>query len=215
MNKQTKYYKNPSRSEEAEYKPYVPQYQIRGIEPEPYEHNSMSTRPIILKPNPLPSDNPRAKRTGIRNVDYAREVDSPIGVGKGLVPNVGNNMEHTWSGVDNIVDDLSDLNPDQLMIDNNDLIDMDAIRSSTDKEFLDETDLKGMLDNSERLSVINELSDDEYMLVVKGTPMLVGDLTKIQETVSTLVLSDRYESVSIDDIVVIKRIKLKVGVFLE
>ena len=61
----------------------------------------------FVKPQPLPKDNPRAKRPLIRPQPYAEAVPSPVGRGRGLLPNVGNNLEQTWSGVDGeIVDDL-------------------------------------------------------------------------------------------------------------
>ena len=116
----TKTYKHPERGKPANYKPYVPQYQVHGKEPSEY-HGA-------VVPNGLPAaspstDNPRLKRAPVRQ-PYAPPATSPIGRGRGPIPNVGNNMEQTWSssGVDgDIVDDLSGevLDPNHPMVDNN------------------------------------------------------------------------------------------------
>src|ERR1035441_7845992 len=116
-----KVYKNPERNRPADFKPYVPQYQFRGLEPEEY-HSPLSPgyASKFAKPQPLPKDNPRAPKLAVRRQPYAEPTPSPIGRGRGLLPNVGNNLEQTWSGVDGeIIDDLTEpLDPEQEMIDN-------------------------------------------------------------------------------------------------
>src|ERR1700677_176037 len=122
-NEKIKIYKNRERVIAEQYKPYVPQYIIEGVEPQEYKSAVLpSHTKIVDKPQ---EDNPRARKVGVRQ-PYAESVPSPIGRGKGPIPNVGNNVEHTWSGMDgDIVDDVSGqelLDPTHTMVDNNDYV---------------------------------------------------------------------------------------------
>lgn len=242
MNQPTKLYKNPARKTElSEHKPYVPQYQLLGVDPEPYKSSTITPHtPVILKgipKEPLSTDNPRGRKVGMRNMPYAETTSSPIGRGKGPVPNVGNNMEHTWSSVDNeIIDDVSNLDIDQAhhMVDNNDYVSDEALglenayafgapvkieSSDQEKDYLTEQDLKKILSSKKEFSSLKELDDNHYMAIIFDKVLAVGPLDKVQAVVSSLVFGEHPEyqnaSISIDDIVVVKKIKLKVGVFLE
>jgi hypothetical protein len=116
-NDKVKLYKNKERGQET-HTPYVPQYQVLGVEPGQYKSAVVPLETPVAQTS---TENPRAKRAPLRQ-PYSGVVDSPVGVGKGPIPNVGNNVEHTWSSVDGeIVDDLSgeSMDPDQPMIDNN------------------------------------------------------------------------------------------------
>jgi hypothetical protein len=102
-----KLYKNPARSKPEPRKVYTPQYQVMGVEPEEFKSAVAPANHIIVARSPQTADNPRTRTPGMRQ-PYAETVTSPIGRGRGPVPNVGNNMEHTWSSVDvEIVDDIS------------------------------------------------------------------------------------------------------------
>ena len=119
-----KIYKNPARKNVSDYKPYVPQYQVEGKDPQKHNSAVVPSNSKLARPSAV---NPREKRAPFRQ-PYA--VASPSPVGRGPVPNVGNNMEHTWSSVDGeLVDDLSGemVNSDQHMIDNNDFVSDEAM----------------------------------------------------------------------------------------
>jgi len=249
MNQQTKFYKNSARSKDPtpEHKPYVPQYQVMGIEPEPYispldQNQTPHHTPVVLRGaprEPLPLDNPRGRKVGMRNMPYAETSVSPVGRGRGPVPNVGNNMEHTWSSVDSeIIDDVSGLSIDQThhMVDNNDFVSDEALGVQTnvqtsslggkvriegeeDKAYLTENDLKKILSDKKEITSLSLLKDNHYMAILFDKVVATGPIDKVQAIVSSLIFGEHKDyqnvSISIDDIVVVKKIKLKVGVFLE
>ena len=241
-----KVYKNPERNKPAVHKPYIPQYQSLGIEPSEYK-SPLAPGFKIQPPSPGSTDNPRTQRPNIRQQPYAEAVPSPIGRGRGPIPNVGNNMEQTWSGVDGeIVDDISEqLNPNQKMIDNNEFVSANALglveeeyvednekteigtesinqlRNATfniEKSFLTENVLQNALEEEYLSKLIKQLDEDEYCILVEGSAVCSGPADYIQEQTRALVFGEHElyngNPVSVDDILVIKRVKIKVGVFL-
>lgn len=251
-NGKVKTYKNPDRAQGEKYKPYVPQYQVHGKEPEEYHGAVVPGGIALAKPS---SDNPRAKRPGIRQ-PYAVESTSPIGRGRGPVPNVGNNMEHTWSNVDgDVIDDLSGvaLDPNQEMIDNNDFVTDEALGIQTpmvwqngptadDVQAAPErgkvtiemppvavrAELAKKMDTDQRsnpvspdeiLYILKDLAEESYLLMVEGTPVCSGPMEEIQDQARAMVFGEHEicdgNPVSPDDIVILKRVKVKVGLFLE
>jgi hypothetical protein len=256
-NGKVKIYKNPERKRTVSYKPYVPQYQQLGVEPEEYK-SPLSPGYSIPKPAPGSSVNPRAPRAHIRRQQpYAEAVPSPIGRGKGPIPNVGNNMEQTWSGVDGeIIDDISGVDPDQPMVDNNEFVsaaslglpddsvmeveddeseqepeevlpELDEVanpphkkfRADYEKSFLTENELQNALKEEYTTTVLKQLEEEEFLLLVDGAVICSGPADYIQEQTRAMVFGehDLYHGnpVPVDDIVVLKRVKIKVGVFLE
>ena len=229
-NDKIKFYKNSDRNKTVAHTPYVPQYQQLGIEPEEYKNplSPLGTHVTIVKPEPLPKDNPRVPRSVIRQ-SYAEAVASPIGRGKGPVPNVGNNMEHTWSSIDGeIIDDLTEskVDPNHEMIDNNDFVDMEvdavSIISSeeefTNKNFLTEEDLKAVI-KEDNCSVFQSLPEGDCILMVNDIVICSGLTNDIEEQVRDLIFGEHKlyggSPVDINNIVVLKKVKIKVGVFLE
>src|SRR5512143_3135329 len=99
-NGKVKLIRNPDRNKPAPYKPYVPQYQVHGKDPQEYQGAVVPGGIKLARPSALPSDNPRSRRAPVRQPYADAGVTSPVGRGRGPVPNVGNNMEHTWSSVD-------------------------------------------------------------------------------------------------------------------
>ncbi len=233
----TKIYKNPDRKTTGNYKPYIPQYQIEGVEPQ-YHGGAVESSIKIAKPTALPLDNPRSKRAPFQQ-PYAEIMESPIGRGKGLVPNVGNNMEHTWSSVEGgeLVDDLVD--PDHPMIDNNELVTNEAlgyqqgvmakdvplqfvpqnIEYEEDSKTEELSDYKKETDNEDFYSIISALEDDCFLLIVSGTALCSGPKEEIEEQARALVFGDHElcneNPIPIDDIIILKKAKVKVGLFLE
>lgn len=195
-NGKTKIYKNPGRNQPAPvFKPYVPQYVMHDIEPEEFKSAVVPTGYPVAKPS---VDNPRLPRPPIRQA-YAATVPSPVGRGKGPIPNVGNNIEHTWSGVDgDIVDDLSgqEIDPNQSMVDNNEYISNEALGlppSSEDMPQLDEvvtpqpkkfmtnqelTKLKTDYDGSMTINTSSKVTVEAGEVFFEGTanPPALGDI---------------------------------------
>ena len=229
-----KVYKNPARAKSDTFKPYIPQYQTRGIEPEEYVSPLAPNYSLVVKSESLPKDNPRAPRAVVRQ-PYAEAVPSPIGRGKGPVPNVGNNMEHTWSSIDGeIIDDISsNLEENHPMIDNNEFVTPVALELSEEpnvlevpvvsepesNNFLTEEELKDALKEEDLHSILGKLGEGDYLLLVSGVAICSGSLDDIEDVTRDLIFGEHElcdgNSVPADDIIVIKRVKIKVGVFLE
>ena len=215
-----KLYKNKERNspEPLRSEGYVPQYAQLGIEPIVHGGKSIAGKPMIVGSggqHTLPLDNPRANRPIIRQ-PYAETAASPLGRGKGLLPNVGNNVEQTWAVVDGqIIDDvgLDDIQP---MIDNNDIVSNQALGLSPAEEILQVSERDGQLDNA---SVLQNLANDEYLVLVGGEPVASGSLDAIQSQVSSLVFGDHQfcqgEPVDVAQLVVVKKVKINIGVFLK
>lgn len=234
-----KIYRNPARKAGEAHKPYIPQYQLMGVSPEEYKsplapgYNMGKVAPA--KPSVA---NPRLPRPVLQQ-PYAEAVSSPIGRGRGLIPNVGNNMEQTWSSVDGeITDDISEIDPNHPMIDNNEFVsaaafgeldeadlplvsfpDEPKLVTESTKTFLSGDELQNGLKNEYLTTLVSQLDEEEYLLLVGGEPVCSGPDSFIQEQTRDMVFGEHElyhgNPVSIDDIVVLKRVKIKVGVFLE
>lgn len=222
-----KVYKNPARSKPDAFKPYVPQYQVRGVEPQEYQSPlAPGYRTEVAKPS---AENPRQPRVLIRQ-PYAEAVASPIGRGRGPLPNVGNNMEQTWSSVDGeIVDDLPAAPPDENpLVDNNEFVSNEALGLPPDGplivEYESDSEREENLEESEVLDsmlyqALMHVNEGDYLLLIKGQIVEAGSLEHIQEVTRALVFGEHEEyqgnPVPVDDILVIKKAKIEVGVFLE
>jgi hypothetical protein len=242
MKDQAKFYRNKLRNDpEQPQERYVPNYQLMGIDPE--ELRSAQAGEVQS-----PAARGGARPLPVRihryvNQPYAETVESPIGPGN-PVPNVGNNMEHTWASVDGeIVDDLdTDPNASAGFIDNNDYVTEKALtepsfgnnvrnRSPFIQQALSHIDLfeeeKTPLaapvfpappSDENLFSVVNELEPDSYLLLVGGNAICSGPLQEIEEETSALVLGNHelFDGTPVPEekIIVLKKVKVKVGVFL-
>lgn len=227
--------KNPDRNKPSAHKPYVPQYQVHGVEPQEYQGGAVVPGQQMVRPTALPADNPRARRAPVRQ-PYAEASPSPVG--RGPVPNVGNNMEHTWSSVDGeIVDDLTvhDLDQNHQMIDNNDYVTDTAFGFQNGPTASDirpnyqafppraiEQEIEANhqpADPDDLLPVLVGLDDDSYLLIVAGVPLCSGPKDEIEDQARALFYGEHELSdgnpVPVDDIIILKRVKVKVGLFLE
>lgn len=242
-NGKVKVYKNPARNVTETYKPYIPQYQIRGMEPEEHKSPQASILGMGVKPNPLPLDNPRGPKSAVRQ-PYAEAVSSPVGRGRGPVPNIGNNMEHTWSSVnEEIVDDLtssSALDPDHEMIDNNDYVSAAALglpeelpaldevahptgKIFSPKTFLSQADLNEVMrkeaPRDDLYAIVEDLEEGTYLLIVNGVAICSGPSDEIQDQARALVFGEHElcdgEPIPAEDLIILKRATVKVGLFLE
>jgi hypothetical protein len=210
-----KLYKNPQRADAAAHKPYVPQYQVLGVEPEQIKSHVVPEGTLVAKSN---QDNPRTKSIGLRQ-PYGHPTPSPIGVGKGPMPNVGNNRDHTWSGVDEIIDDLEEVNLQATMIDNNDYVTDSAL--GIDKSSIPQTKVKDKKSFSEEdlLSTLHNLPEQSYLLIVNDVVICSGDLKKVEEEAKDLVFGDHPlcdgEPIPVENLFIVKKVSIKIGVFLE
>lgn len=225
--------KNPDRNKPTAHKPYVPQYQVHGVEPQEY-HGAVVPNQQMVRPQPLPTDNPRARRAPVRQ-PYAEVAPSPIG--RGPLPNVGNNVEQTWSSVDgHIIDDLDQgFDPNQQMVDNNDYVTDTAFGFQNGPTAADirpnyqafppsaiEQEIEAVhhpADPDDLLPILVGLEDDCYLLIVAGVPVCSGPKDEIEEQAKALFYGEHELSdgnpVPVDDIIILKRVKVKVGLFLE
>jgi hypothetical protein len=230
-NDKIKTYRNRERGLSADYKPYVPQYQVLGVEPGEYKSAVLpDTVQVAAKPQ---EENPRARKVAVRQ-PYAESVPSPVGRGRGPIPNVGNNVEHTWSSVDgDIVDDLSgdeNLDPDHPMIDNNDFVSptslgmfqetlpmLDEVEVPPRKKFT-QAEVSSPLEE-DLFPVVRDLEEGSYLLIVNGVPVCSGPREEIEDQAKALIFGEHEicdgNPIPDDDIVIIKRVPIKIGLFLE
>lgn len=226
----TKLYKNPDRAQPQTYKPYVPAYQIHGLEPKEIASGHIpEAQQQLTKHAPVISrDNPRVRPTPAFRVNVpfatAEAVTSPIGMGS--LPNVGNNMETTWVSVDGENLHQAKLDPNHPMIDNND---DDEINYKDIPEQVREApaqvDMSELSDEQDDVEVEYKapstlnLAQDEYVIVFANSIICMGTLDVVQEEVRALIFGEhklnKTNDINPDDIIVLKRVKIKIGVFLE
>jgi hypothetical protein len=232
-----KLYKNPHRNEVEDFEKNQPQYKQLGMVPN-YSNDKVSIKPEVDLLNP------RTRVLSIREtVNKPTQQVPPVGL-----VNVGNNMEHTWSGVDGeIYDDVSDLelDPNQKMIDNNVYVEpakfepSEYIKKQMDivldkipaeelqefakeaKKFLTEKDLREALtaELQEKISSLPLIKEDEYILMIDGVVIDIGSLEKVEEQANLLVFGDHElcagHPVPAENLLILKRVKIKIGLFLE
>jgi hypothetical protein len=209
-----------NRENEDDPKEYIPQYKKLGIKPVDGMNTTNHTGGnVTAKPS---QDNPRLPRAVIRQ-EYANPTHID-GVGGGHIPNSGNNIEQSWFSVDgNIIDDAGlNIDPNQELIDNNDFVTNEALGATRDKKFLTKEDLqKEILNDMEahKTSALQELKENEYMLLIDGTMLCTGLLEYVQEQANLLVFGEHElcdgTPISIDSLLILKRVKIKVGLFIE
>jgi hypothetical protein len=228
-----KTYKHPDRNKTESIKSYVPQYQVNGVEPGEYHGAVVPSGTQVARST---TDNPRLKRPALRQPYAPTDNPSPIGRGKGPVPNVGNNMEHTWSsdGSD-IIDDITGLDPNHPMVDNNEFVTDEAIGfragpianeltktpqgQVTFEEVVQARPVAQTQGTEDLIPILSELSDESYLLIVAGVPICSAPKEEIQDQARALVFGEHEmcdgNPIPVDDIIIIKRVKVKVGLFLE
>lgn len=204
----------------TEYVPdYVPNYKKLNVNP--VNASPQSGDFVISRGSP---NNPRERAVPrTRTVPFAEapiEDNFPIGIGP--VPNIGNNIEHTWSGVDvGVIDDIGlgdDLNP---MIDNNDFVEIEKIASQHKKitaqqmQHLQNEDVESYKTLS---TFVDTTNLGEYSLLIFGQFYSSGSLEEIQKEVTDILYNqhaiNKVSNVTLDDIAVLKKMNIKFGVFI-
>lgn len=231
-----KFFKNPGRGQAKPPKAYVPQYAVHGVEPEMVLNGVVSetvqagqlTRhaPTISYNNPRirPVPTPRVQK----NIPFA-EVPSGPSQMDGPLPNTGNNMENTWASFDGeVFDDLSEdslplapeeLDQNHLMIDNND---SDTRNWTNIPQRLGHPSAPQYFAESVDEPETDFLDQDyEYLLLLHNNVISAGSFEEIQEELSNLLLGkhefckENNGPFSLEDVVVLKKMQIKVGVFVE
>ena len=147
-------------------------------------------------------------------------------------------MEHTWSSVDgnDIVDDLSgEVDPNHPMVDNNDYVTDEALGFQagplasqiakgpqgqvTFEEEVQSHPVHSQDTAQDLVPILADLDDESFLLIVAGVPVCSGPKEEIQDQARALVFGEHEmcdgNPVPIDDIIILKRVKVKVGLFLE
>jgi hypothetical protein len=225
----TRYFKNLERGKPPVREKYVPQYQLLDREPNPVdfgaEQNTVS-RPTpgnkveVVSRTPFASlTNPRLRPPTPMPVPYAEE--GPSQIGNAPLPNVGNNVENSYTSLDDMTFDEEgnlvepDIHP---MLDNN----QDDPINYADIPFqVPAPQQATLLEVQEPIADISTPQVDlgDGMLVVKGEIVSVASLALLEEEVRALILGEhplsKDNNITFDDIVVFKRINIKAGIFLE
>jgi hypothetical protein len=197
MNKGIKIYKNKLRNNSELVQPYVPQYQILGIEPQEYRGGDVPVNTPIAIPSEAANRN---RQPGIREIEIPKQIP---------LPNVG--MGQTWASLDgNILDDVFNQDTEEL-IDNNEFYTENAVGISPRID-------RNQVISDDLLNVVEDLEIDSYLLLVKGEPICSGPIDQIEDETRALIFGEHNlcDGVPVpeEDLIVIKRIKIKVGVFL-
>ena len=229
-----KIYKNPARNQTSNARQPIPQYQLLGIEPQEHKNAQFAPGQVLMTRGGVSNENNPRTRTATIRQPYAEAALSPIG--NGPVPNVGNNMGHTWAGVDeSIIDDLSNqIDPNHPMIDNNEMVspieeplmeiqDNEPIQmlEQQSKPFWTAEDLQSAISKSfeDNPVGLSNLQDNSYILLIRGDIISIGSLQEIEEEANVLLFGDHElcngKPLPLEDIVVLKKVKIKTGLFLE
>lgn len=195
-----KYYKNPGRVTNETVPKYVPQYKIHDLEPQIHATVKVPSNTIISSGSEL---NPRDKRPAIRQEVYA---PIPEKTKINSIPNVGNSMSTSWSGVDGELIDEVILDPNAKMKEHsNETLDAMAM--------LEEQKKSEQPNENSLISSLYELNEGDFVLLVQGILICSGELEDLEKEVRALLLGD--DPIDVEDILVLKRSKIKMGVFLE
>ena len=215
----SQYFKNPARTLQKPYKPYTPQWQVLDKEPmtpegQPLSELTARPAPVVVPPSnlrPVASFGGQTRKPrpmGIsQNVPFA-EPGQTLGSGH---PNVGNNVEATWASLDGMsINEQGDVVEieDAPVQDNN--VDDPRNYKSIPKMLPPPA-----ADNQMYLDV----KVDEGVLVVMGEVIAINPLSLIEEEVQALIFGEhplcQDNDITLDDIVVLKRAKIRAGVFVE
>lgn len=233
--KQVKYVKNPMRGKTAPFKPYVPNWKERGIEPT----DGFTDRPVSQATNntalsqrrPFVAKVIHKKPEVVSNkIPYA-EVGQDIKIIT-TSPNVGSDNE--WFEDFSVVEGQSNLqlDQDQEMIDNNEIV---SYASSTLPFVQRPTNIQleyaGQpiqlpTEESVQEEVIEivessfaNVESGQYILMIDDQTISIGEMAEVEAEVSALIFGEhplfQDQAITTDRIVVLKRVPIKVGVFLE
>jgi hypothetical protein len=216
--------KNPKRKTVETHKPYVQEYKRLGYTPTAVPSGVVQNRQkTIVIPTTLARDNPRIRKSSAfrQNLPYAT-VPSDESISIGTMPNVGNNIERTWADTD-AFDDFStyesneQVDPNHPMIDNNEDDPNNYADIPEVIQAAPEPHQEGDTEESDNQSF--QIENNQYVLLVFGNILKIGTLEEVQSEVQKLIFGEHdlnlENSITTDDIIVLKRVNIKVGVFIE
>jgi len=195
-----KFYQNPNRSSKIETERYVPQYQVHGINPMPvkgFGAGAYST-PVTNYDMTDFNNNPRTRSPQSRlpyATDGSVESHSDLHENFNHIPNV-DSTESTWafsreSSYDVIGGDELNLEEDTVNKSLHDIGDDEA----------------------------NHLQEDSYVLIFKESVVHVGSLRSTESVITEFMCGSHElcdgKKVNLDDIILLKRVKIKYGLFFE
>lgn len=226
--KAPKLYKNPHRKEsEPSVGHYTPQYQTMGLTPKKIGGNELVGNVMIINNKPKENDNPRTRVPTIRQQPYAEYAEPAPDTRINTIPNVGNSMDHTWSGVDGeLIDDL-EVDSDTEMIDNN-MMETDELEVTDEGMLNPAFHFKGSSDENLDTDINYEgdgfefflgIAEGQYILLIDGSVVAVGGKDEIVGLASLLVFGEHDicegNPIPVDNISILKKMPIKVGIFLE
>jgi hypothetical protein len=127
------------------------------------------------------------------------------------------------------------MDPQHPMVDNNDYVSTAALGVSEEfheelpaldevthppaKKFAVQPQPAATPDADDLIAILHNLSEGDYLLMVDGVAVCSGPVEDVQEQAKLLVFGEHEmcdgNPIPVDDIVVIKRVPIKVGLFLE
>jgi hypothetical protein len=208
---QNKIFPNPNRKRQVIHTPYQPEYRRWGVEP----IQAPNSNPFNIKGKALVIDSNKntskwtPKAVARDNVPYASPPTNYVS--NVPVPNVGNNVENIWSSIDNTVVDDIGLEENTQMVDNNDFYPEYAMGGSVEAVMTEPT----MPQSQDGIN----LQTNEYLIAIDGQIISTGSLEAVQDEIRQLVFGEHPLSieaaVDVNDIIVLKRVNIKMGVFLD
>ena len=185
--------KNSKRVEASQKRePYKPEYMKLNIKPTEMNPPNVDGDGVVLSETPFSN-----KRQTLRNKE---KLSTMI--------NVGNNHDHVWTSIDGTYFDENGnevkLDPNQKMIDNN---------------YIDEEIpvIKNKKAPQKKNKTNDKIEPGDFILMLSGKIVTTGTIEHVQNEVAKIIFNEETDihNVDLEDIVVLKRIKIKVGVFLE
>jgi hypothetical protein len=174
-----------------EYKPYVPQYREMGITPTEARFGPKPNPRNLKTTATLGQDNSIVVKQSKLPDEYKITSSYP-GSDLGAIPNISSVDSH-------IVDDVFEVDPTYEMVDNNEFLTDEALGYKDEVKDFD--------------------SKRRYILLIKEDVLCTGEEDFIQNEVKKLVFGEHELfpniEVPVEDITVFKRVKIKIGVFLE
>jgi len=194
-----KYFSNPLRKQsEKPYTPYVPQYQLKGIEPMAFDNKTDTHKHI----NVLTKQHKAQSASTIvpQNVEYAEVPVMTPAAHMIVPPNTGNNMEHSWHGALVSEDEIDDR-----FIDNNEVVNLEDLQMES-----------AVATTSPQSNNPFEVAIGECLLLIESEIVAIGSQQYIQDLVEMIVFGQHPEipQMDIEKLIVLQRKEIKAGVFL-
>lgn len=217
MSKSIKFYKNPHREEVEAPKKVELQYEKLGITPLPVS-GAISGHVMVFK-----KENQVEPKPMQHSVPYAEAVEvTPIKSGQ--LPNIGL-RDNGWSSLNLDLSEeiIEDFDPSKI-IDNNDYVDVPELSDAGNRiastiQTL-ESESQKMDSYPDLLGTLYDLEESSYLLIVNGMPICSGPLDEIQQEATSFVFGDHElckeeGPIPLENIMIFKKAKVKVGLFFE